>query len=82
MPVIIICASEAQCHKLKATMKAADLFIGENAGILVALLAQFRKRTNGLVITTISACLGADFVFAVPLAFVITLTLPATWLEL
>jgi hypothetical protein len=37
---------------------------------------------TGIVLTTSGACKGADFVFAVPQAYVIHTALPATWLQL
>ena len=44
----------------------AEVFAGDNAGDLVALLQNFRQLSTGIVLTTSAACKGADFVFAVP----------------
>ena len=60
----------------KTYLTEAEVFTREDTGELVALLEQLRKMSTGIVLTTSAACKGADFVFAVPQAFVIHTDLP------
>jgi uncharacterized membrane protein affecting hemolysin expression len=80
MPVVIFCLDNQQCENLSKALKCqgiiAQMFIGDDASTLGALLEQFRQISQGIVLTTSIYCKGADFVFAVPQAFVIHLTLP------
>ncbi len=69
-----------QCKELKQLLPESKLFAGESAGVLVALLDQFKSLSSCIVLTTSKACKGADFVFNVQQAFVIHIGLPSTWL--
>ena len=70
------------CKLYQAQFEKHFLFEGDNAGALNALLDQFKTLCSGIIITTSAASKGADFVFAVPQAFVIHTSLPQTFLQL
>lgn len=82
--MIVFLKDEEECRvwkdKLFGSSLQVEVFAGDNAGNLVALLEQFRLVSQGIILTTSAVCKGADFVFAVPQAFVIHTDLPNSWL--
>lgn len=76
MPVIIICSDLTNCKMFNTAIPNSVTFAGDDAGELVGLLNNLKTMRTGIVITTSEASKGADFVFAVPQAYVIHTALP------
>jgi hypothetical protein len=76
MPVIIICKDLATCCAFSNRIPDSRVFAGDDAGELVGILDSLRSKSTGVVLTTSAASKGADFVFAVPQAYVIHTVLP------
>lgn len=78
--MVIFCENLDACKAYKEQLKNALIFCGEDAGELYALLEHFKSLSYGIILTTSAYCKGADFVFAVPQAFVIHTSLPKTFI--
>jgi len=58
------------------------VFAGDDAGELVGLIEGLKLNSTGIILTTSADSKGADFVFAVPQAYVIHTTLPGSVVQL
>lgn len=82
MPVILLCSSEGQCREWKEQLPESKVFGSEDAGEMVGILDSLVSQKTGVILTTSAASKGADFVFAVPQAYVIHTTLPGSVVQL
>jgi len=61
--VIIFCSDP---YEYKLLIPEAKVFIGEEVGVLLAVLENLRSSNTAIVITTSKDSKGVDFLFAVP----------------
>lgn len=80
--MILFCSSEDQCREWKEQLPESKVFGSEDTGEMVGILDSLTNKSTGIVLTTSAASKGADFVFAVPQAYVIHTTLPGSVVQL
>jgi late competence protein required for DNA uptake (superfamily II DNA/RNA helicase) len=62
MPVILFCSNIEQYNKL---ISEAKVFVGNEVGVLLAVLENLRESKDAIVITTSRDSKGVDFLFEV-----------------
>jgi hypothetical protein len=60
----------------------AEVFVGDDVGVLQAILEHLRNSSNAIVITTSKDSNGVDFLFAVPQAYIIHTIIPNSIMQL